>query len=315
MTGMPALQNIANNTPGNAVPVDSNFETIETHIANELINRDGSVAMTGQLLLAGNPAAALGAAPKQYVDAAIPTGVVSAFAGAAAPSGWQLCDGTVLSQAGFAALFAVIGSTYNTGGEGAGNFRVPDLRTRVPIGRHASTSPFTVLGSAAGSKDAVVIGHSHTVGAHTHTTPSHQHNGSTGFVSNDHTHGFSWSGTTDAQGSHDHQTNASFSGVWIFGGGGDLGMRSDGTLNVTRFGVPSNISDPSRTSTVGSHAHNYSGSGSTGGISANHNHAFTTNNDGSGTSGPSSPATDTQGVTGTNLNLPPYLIVNYIIKT
>jgi microcystin-dependent protein len=64
----------------------------------------------------------------------VPTGTVSAFAGSDAPTGYALCDGSEYSESTEAALFAVIGSTYNTGGETANHFRVPDLRGRVVAG-------------------------------------------------------------------------------------------------------------------------------------------------------------------------------------
>jgi microcystin-dependent protein len=57
-----------------------------------------------------------------------PAGVVQMYAGATAPTGWLICDGSEVSQSTYPSLFAIIGSTYNTGGEGAGNFRVPDCR-------------------------------------------------------------------------------------------------------------------------------------------------------------------------------------------
>jgi microcystin-dependent protein len=68
----------------------------------------------------------------------VPPGVVMPFAGTAAPSGWLLCDGTEYSQTGtYAALFAAIGSNWNTQKKQSDNtsytttgcnFRVPDLR-------------------------------------------------------------------------------------------------------------------------------------------------------------------------------------------
>ena len=64
----------------------------------------------------------------------VPTGTVSAFAGSAAPTGYALCDGSEYSESTEAALFAIIGNTYNTGGETANHFRVPDLRGRVVAG-------------------------------------------------------------------------------------------------------------------------------------------------------------------------------------
>jgi microcystin-dependent protein len=97
-----------------------------------------------------------------------PSGSLTAFAGATAPTGWLICDGSVVSQTTYASLYAVVGSTYNTGGEGAGNFRLPNMKGRVIVGRDASDSDFNVLGETGGAK------------THTLTTtemPSHIHTG------------------------------------------------------------------------------------------------------------------------------------------
>ncbi len=64
--------------------------------------------------------------------AAGPVGVISAFAGSTAPTGWLLCDGLAThSTTTYAALFAIVAYTY--GGSG-GVFGVPDLRGRVIAG-------------------------------------------------------------------------------------------------------------------------------------------------------------------------------------
>ena len=69
MTALPPLTPIANGTPNDAVPVDTNFDLIADHISGELINRDGSLAMTSELTLSSStPSAALVAASKAYVD-------------------------------------------------------------------------------------------------------------------------------------------------------------------------------------------------------------------------------------------------------
>ena len=59
---------ILNDTPATASPVEANFNRIEQHINQELIERDGTVAMRAQLQLVGDPVTDLDAAPKQYVD-------------------------------------------------------------------------------------------------------------------------------------------------------------------------------------------------------------------------------------------------------
>ena len=55
MTAMPPLRDILNNTPVNAVDVDFNFKALQTHVGSELINRDGSVAMTAPLSSIARP--------------------------------------------------------------------------------------------------------------------------------------------------------------------------------------------------------------------------------------------------------------------
>ena len=76
-------------------------------------------------------------------------------------------DGSEYSESTESSLFAVIGSTYNTGGETANHFRVPDLRGRVVAG---------MGGSLLSGTDALAD----TGGASTHTLttsemPSHSH--------------------------------------------------------------------------------------------------------------------------------------------
>lgn len=306
MTAMPAMRDIVNDTLADATDVDFNFKTIQTHVGTELINRDGSVSMTGHLLLtAGNPVTPLGAAPKQYVDAALaavmPPGVITPYAGAAAPSGWLLADGAVIAQASYPELFAIIGATYNTGGEGAGNFRLPNLKTRVPVGRDAATAPFTTLGASGGSKDAINVSHSHTSPAHAHadsghfhTGPSHQHDlGS-------HTHTGS---TGTSSGSFD-------SGYLVFA------FPSSGTqpLSIqtgTSYGMSYNLPGQVNLNS-GSHSHTVSINAAVGNTGS-----AGTGNTGTSVTGLSSTAVtvDASGSSGTNANLTPYLIVNYIIKT
>jgi len=73
-------------------------------------------------------------------ELAFPTGSMFPYAGASAPAAtvggvaaWLLCDGTAVSRTTYAALFALIGSTYGAG-NGSTTFNVPDLRGRIPIG-------------------------------------------------------------------------------------------------------------------------------------------------------------------------------------
>jgi microcystin-dependent protein len=62
-----------------------------------------------------------------------PAGSVSMFAASTAPAGWLECDGALVSRTTFAALFAVIGTTYGAG-DGSTTFAVPDMRGEFPRG-------------------------------------------------------------------------------------------------------------------------------------------------------------------------------------
>lgn len=80
-----------------------------------------------------------------------PIATVAMTAAVVAPNGWMLCDGTALSRTGFAALYALIGTTYGTG-DGSTTFNLPNLKGRVPVGRDAAQTEFDVLGETGGAK-------------------------------------------------------------------------------------------------------------------------------------------------------------------
>ena len=81
---------LLNYTPASASPVEANFNRIEQHINQELIERDGTVAMRAQLKLVGDPVAPLDAAPKQYVDQVLPIGIIMMYGGVDAACRWAL---------------------------------------------------------------------------------------------------------------------------------------------------------------------------------------------------------------------------------
>lgn len=94
-------------------------------------------------------------------DVRVPTGSLLMFGAAAAPTGYLLCDGTVVSRVTYSALFAVIGTAYGAG-DGVNTFSLPDLRQRFPLGK-ANSGTGAALGDTGGNID------------HTHTGPSHSH--------------------------------------------------------------------------------------------------------------------------------------------
>ena len=69
----------------------------------------------------------------------------------AAPAGFLLEDGAVVLRATYPELFAVLGTRYNTGGETASQFRLPDSRGRVGVAQAASGT-FATLGGKGGAE-------------------------------------------------------------------------------------------------------------------------------------------------------------------
>lgn len=92
----------------------------------------------------------------------IPPGAIVAFAGAIAPAGWLLCDGSAVSRTTFAALFAAISTAYGPG-DGSTTFNLPDLRGRTTVGKDDlggsaanRLQVSTTINTTSGSASAVV---------------------------------------------------------------------------------------------------------------------------------------------------------------
>ena len=70
-----------------------------------------------------------------YVDAVdgFPVGGMIPYAGASAPTGWLLCDGSAVSRTTYHALFQAIGTSWGAG-NGSTTFNLPDARGAAPVG-------------------------------------------------------------------------------------------------------------------------------------------------------------------------------------
>lgn len=79
--------------------------------------------LSGPVQLSGENTAGNG----QVLEQLTPPGAVLSFARNTAPAGWLACDGSTVSRATYAALFAAIGTTFGAG-DGATTFKLPDLR-------------------------------------------------------------------------------------------------------------------------------------------------------------------------------------------
>ncbi len=108
-----------------------------------------------------------------------PPGVITAFAGSTAPTGYLLCNGATVSRTTYAALFAIIGTTYGSG-DGSTTFAVPDLRSKMIVGvGQGSGLTNRTLASTGGIESktlsiAEMPSHTHTI-----TDPGHTHSQNT----------------------------------------------------------------------------------------------------------------------------------------
>ena len=90
-------------------------------------------------------------------------GEIRPFAFGYVPTGWHLCDGTVLQIPQYQALYALIGTTY--GGNGTTNFALPDLRGRCIVGAN-NANPNYKMGTKAGAETVALT--TNNIPAHTH---------------------------------------------------------------------------------------------------------------------------------------------------
>ncbi|HUR56486.1 MAG TPA: tail fiber protein, partial [Opitutaceae bacterium] len=160
LTGRPIIG--AGNGPGLTPQVvgEANGSTTHALLTIEMPTHTHSVASGGITGPSGNGfpfdkmqptlamtrlIAAEGLFPSGSSGAAVTIGHVATFAGNFTPYGWVPADGALYPIADYAALYAVIGTTY--GGDGVNTFAVPDLRGRLSVGADSTFPLGTVFGS------------------------------------------------------------------------------------------------------------------------------------------------------------------------
>lgn len=208
-----------------------------------------------------------------------PAGVLSPFAGSAAPAGWLLAYGQAVSRTTYANLFAAIGTTYGAG-DGSTTFNVPDLRGRVIAALD------NMGGTDAGRLDWAntlgTNGGAQTVALAAGNIPTHTH-----AINHDHPLG----------GSHSHTINISDPG---HSHTIDTLSRTKASGTTFNQNVVSFVADETQSTRS-----------ATTGISATSSPAEVDLGNFTGTSGDGSPT-----LAGTaHQNMQPTILLNYIIKT
>lgn len=150
----------------------SQLKDQQTGASGDNFTVGGNLAVTGTTTFTGIPSAPTASAGTNTTQVATtafvlsnanPTGGIMMWGTGTAPTGWLLCAGAAVSRTTYAALFAVIGTTFGVG-DGSTTFNVPNYTNRTPYG--------TTVGATGGSADAVVVSHTHTA---TVTDPTHVH--------------------------------------------------------------------------------------------------------------------------------------------
>jgi microcystin-dependent protein len=106
-----------------------------------------------------------------------PIGSILMFGGAAAPSGWLICDGSSVSRTTYQNLYGVIGNAFGAG-DGSTTFNLPDMRSRLPAG----VGVLAAMGQSEAGLPAGVTGTPPAESAGRDTRMSHTHDHASGTI-------------------------------------------------------------------------------------------------------------------------------------
>ena len=149
----------------------------------------------------------------------IPTGTVVPWTAVSIATGFLECDGTAVSRTTYAALFAIVSTTYGVG-DGSSTFNLPDLQDNIAMGKSGSKSlastgganTTTTTGNVGGStanatlSTSQLASHSHGGGGSSGTNGHHNPNENQKYYSSTNT------GSSGSGSGHSHNMSATFSG-------------------------------------------------------------------------------------------------------
>lgn len=135
-----------------------------------------------------------------------PVGSIIDYAADTPPTGWLVCDGSVISRATYSALFLVIGTRFGNG-DGSTTFNLPDLKGRYRSGWDSGSERAFGSYQASANKAHTHSGSTASAGSHSHTGTRFQARVSidnTAFFGVGGGEGISGTYSTNAAGAHSH---------------------------------------------------------------------------------------------------------------
>lgn len=128
-----------------------------------ILGFDSAKAATVDATFAASLATALGAGAV--------TGSIAMWGTGSAPTGYLLCDGSAVSRSTYAALFALLSTTFGAG-NGSTTFNLPDFRGRAPIGAGTGSGlTARTLAGTTGVESVTLTAAQSGLPAHTHSVP------------------------------------------------------------------------------------------------------------------------------------------------
>jgi microcystin-dependent protein len=277
------------------------------------------------------------------LHAPVPAGAILMWSSGSIPTGYLLCDGSAVSRTTYATLFGVVGSGFGAG-DGSTTFNVPNFKSRFPIGQDAGNASCNTMAQTGGS-----FSHTHSTPNHQHTIPTHTHDLSN-HVHGQPTHTHTGPSHTHSVPAHFHDCQGTGATIAITGGSHIHSIDGEGTTtagdgkntgNATSKFAKGRTTSVSGTgpsngdsnSSVHTHAHaEITGTiGNTTGPSGDA--ALTSGSAGTGATGAAGddntfgPSINSTGASGTltsntgegggttGSNNPPFITINFIIKT
>tara|TARA_Y100001937_G_C7094750_1_gene319583 strand:- start:857 stop:1405 length:549 start_codon:yes stop_codon:yes gene_type:complete len=152
----------------------------------------------------------------------IPTATIVPWTTSSIPTGFLECNGAAVSRSTYAALFAIIGTTYGTG-DGSSTFTLPDLQDKVAVSKSNNKALASTGGANTVTSTGNVGGSTANASLTTAQLASHQHDvllGNYDGNSSGYPYKNSGGGATTIQtyyatgqgGGHSHNMSANFTG-------------------------------------------------------------------------------------------------------